>query len=133
MDMADPQAVADADQESLASMQKVQQALKDCNPDRLALKARIDKALQDLWTDALVALEEALPHERGDGSANERLFKALRHRVLTTGNNQKRDLEHQLGCFVIWQALEHQVVQRIVLKGEGPWQLPPGVRMRGQD
>lgn len=122
-------AMAEKPDQELA--EKVRKALLECGPDRSAIQRQLERTLQDLWTEALVCLEEALPHKKGDGSNNERLFKALRHRVLTVGNRHKRDLPLLLGCYVIQQVVEREVVQRVVVKGEGPWNLPPGVRLPG--
>lgn len=111
-----------------AALLAVQKELVDCNPDRLKLQALWEQSLKEIVEEALVDLEQALPHSRGDNSPNDLRFKQLRHRILDCGGRLKREIPRELGCYVIRQVIERQVVSRVRLPGHGPLGLA-GCRM----
>lgn len=106
-------------------------ALDAARADRKSLEGIVAEKLKDLWTESLRCLEEALPHTMGDGSANEKLFKAHRYRILNRGNSLARSMAVELEDFVVTQVATRQVVQVARVKGRGPFDLPQGVRMPG--
>ncbi len=110
---------------------QMEEALKASSEARARLSKAFEDTLKDVWTDALRALESALPHSKGDGSANERLYQAHRNRILNKGNAAVRSLPDLLDCYVVYQVAEHKVV-KVVIQGHGPYNLPPNVKLRDQ-
>lgn len=102
--------------------------VKGTDPGREALEQLLGPLFKDFWTDVLNMAFEWFPHEPGDGSQNARTFQAIRHRVLREGNNAKRAMSDTLKAFAIQQLFDRSV-ERQVIKGQGPFNLPPGVRM----
>lgn len=108
---------------------KIQKALQECGADRTALLHFCEAQIKSMWITALDILEEVLPHTKGDGSNNEKLFRAYMHRILDKGNHLQRELPKELGCYIIQQVIERTVVERVTVRGEGPWNLPANVRI----
>lgn len=120
---SDPQVTAQAGENP------VQKALRETIKDRAALDALLGSLFTGLWTDFLDMLFEIFPHEPGDGSENERTYKRYRHRVLNAGNQKKRQVPTITRDFVVYQVRARTVVVEEKIKGHGPWNLPPGVKM----
>ena len=102
--------------------------VKGTDAGRAALENLLGPLFQHFWTDVLNMAFEWFPHETGDGSQNARTFQAIRHRVLREGNHAKRAMSDTLKAFVIQQVFDRST-ERQVIKGQGPFNLPPGVRM----
>ena len=103
--------------------------LRKFEPDREALAVLLRPMFQALWHEALMCLESMLPERNVPGSADAKLFASLRHRILTAGNRQVRDLSRVLGGFAMRQVVRREEVDRVVLPGYGPFNLPRGVKM----
>jgi hypothetical protein len=106
------------------------QALNDTKEDRAALKTLLDPLFVSVWADFLNIVFEWFPHNRGDRSENERTFQAIRHRVLRVGNDAKREMSNILEDFAITQLRLRVVDVRYHVKGHGPFNLPPNVKLR---
>ena len=110
----------------------IKKALTDSSPDRAKLLAATSHEITDVFTLALDLLKKSIPFVPGDGSANEKLFKAYRSQILNAGNEAIRRTEVNMNCCIIQQVVERVEVQRLKSTTHGPWALPLGVRMRGE-
>lgn len=106
------------------------QALNDTREDRAALNKLLDPLFVSMWTDFLNIVFEWFPHTRGDRSENERAFQAMRHRILRVGNDQKREMSNILEDFAVTQLRLRTVEVKFHVKGHGPFNLPPNVKLR---
>lgn len=105
---------------------------KESEPHRRELAAQIEPLIKDTYTEALKCLEEALPGCKEVGSAEWKLFRSLRARILTNGNNKIRSLPDVLQCFLVQQVFERDVTV-VRIEGEGPFNLPPNVKLRDSE
>ncbi len=96
--------------------------------DRLCLNHALKQLMQELWTETLSRLQEALPHRRGDGSSNDRIFGALRNGILSIGNTKARQIPIVTGDFLVQQVYDTKV-ERHKVSGTGIFDLPAGVKM----
>ncbi len=76
----------------------------------LDFKNLVAKRFQDMFSQTLVYLELAFPHEKGDGSENEKKFNGLRSKVLRIGNDNIRELENVLESFVTFRLYEYKQI-----------------------
>jgi hypothetical protein len=111
------------------NQEDVIEVLRKSALDRAALDALLGPLFQGLWTDFLDILFELLPHDKGDKSANERLYQLYRHRVLNLGNRKRRDVPNITRDFIVWQVFKREIITQQKIQGHGPWNLPPGVKM----
>lgn len=72
------------------------------------LRDVLAKRFNDVFWQALSLLEVAFPHDKGDGSENEKKFNAIRGKVLRVGNDAVRDLDPLLESYVVFQMFEYQ-------------------------
>ena len=111
----------------------VHELLRQFDPDRQALQGQLSPMFQAVWHNALTCLEEALPDHKRPGTADYKLFTAMRHRILDVGNRQLRELPKVLGCFAVQQLIRRQTVEQVTMPAHGPFHLPAGVKIRGQE
>jgi len=76
----------------------------------LEFKSLITKRFQDMFSQTLFYLEIAFPHEKGDGSSEEKQFNAIRSKILRVGNDNIRELENLLDSFVIFKLYEYKQI-----------------------
>jgi hypothetical protein len=81
--------------------------------DRQALQDLLVPMFKTLWKQALASLAQMCPHEPGDGSPNEILFKMHRGTLLRIGNDQIRQLPTVLQNFRVEQLAVREEVVRI--------------------
>lgn len=112
-----------------SNLDLIQEALQQSRLDRAALDALLGPLFRQQWTDFLDILFELLPHQPGDKSENERLYKLYRHRVLNIGNRKLRSVPTITRDFVVWQVFKREEVMSHTVPGQGPWNLPTGVKM----
>lgn len=72
------------------------------------LKDIISKGYQDLFWQILTFLEVAFPHQRGDGSDNEKQFNNLRSKILRIGNDGVRELDNVFSSYIAFQLYEYK-------------------------
>lgn len=70
----------------------------------------ISKRFQDMFSKTLIYLEVAFPHQKGDGSENEKRFNSIRSQILRIGNDNIRELDNVLNSFVIFQLYEYKQI-----------------------
>lgn len=116
----------------LKNLINIEHQLHVYDEDRRALKNKLDPLFQEVWHEALVCLESLLPDHKKPGTSDFKLFNALKRRVLHVGNNSQREAAKVLGNFAIREVLRSEQVTRIIVKGRGPHNLPPGVKMPGE-
>lgn len=76
----------------------------------LEFRGNISKRFQDMFSQTLIYLEIAFPHEKGDGSDNERIFNSLRSKILRTGNDNIRELDRILESYVVFKLYEYKPI-----------------------
>lgn len=107
--------------------------LSDCEEDRKKLVGYLRNQVKNVYREALECLEQALPFNKGEGSANETLFKILRRRILGQGNDVSRDIEDTLAGWITQEVLIREVVEKRVFRNpDDPNGLPHGVKLREQ-
>lgn len=78
----------------------------------LELKGVLSERFKDMFWSVLSLLEIAFPHEKGDGSENEKKFNALRSKVLRIGNDSVRELDEVFENYATFKIFEYQRRQR---------------------
>lgn len=99
--------------------------------DREVLALAICDQIKDTYKMALAALEEALPDHRTPGSGDARVFQILRTRILNDGNARCRAVRPMLRAWEVTELFK-QSVETHTITGRGPYDLPPGVKLRGE-
>ncbi len=82
------------------------------------LKDIISQKFKSLFWEILVYLELIFPHEKGDGSENEKTFLAIRSRVLRIGNDNVRELETIFDSFIAFRLYEYKKTQNKNIEAE---------------
>ena len=76
------------------------------------LEEVMKKKFNDMMWETLIYLEIAFPHERGDGSREEKLFNTIRPKILRIGNEHIRDLEKIFNSYGILKVQEYTPIVR---------------------
>ena len=71
------------------------------------LKDILKSRFSDLFGQTLLLLEVAFPHQKGDGSDNEKRFSLIRSKILRIGNNNIRDLDGLFEDFAVFKINEY--------------------------
>lgn len=88
-------------------MNKVVKGLAPDNSNE-EMEAHLKANFQDMIWQTLTYLEIAFPHEKGDGTANEKQYKAIRQKVLRIGNNNIRELDSIFDSYVVLKIYEYK-------------------------
>ena len=102
-----------------------------CQPDRDALNQEIADIIKPLMFLACRTAETALPDFREPGSADCRLYNALRSQILNAFNGKIREIPLITKNYLLQQVFVRQVVEQVVVAGSGVFNLPPNVQVRG--
>ncbi len=68
------------------------------------LKEIVANLIREVFRHDLSLLEIVYPHQKGDNSENEKSFNTLRGRILRSGNDAVRELDHVFDSFVSFKA-----------------------------
>lgn len=71
------------------------------------LKETISKQFTDLFWQTLTFLEVAFPHQKGDGTENEKKYNSIRSKILRIGNDNVRELDNIFSSYVSFKVYEY--------------------------
>ncbi len=63
---------------------------------------------KDVLWQTLTFLEVAFPHQKGDGSENEKKYNGLRSKILRIGNDSVRELDNIFDSYVVFKVYEYK-------------------------
>jgi hypothetical protein len=72
----------------------------------------LKKEIQDVMWQVLIYVEIAFPHEKGDGTDNEKTFNTIRPKILRVGNNKIRNLEKLFESYATLKVQEYRPIVR---------------------
>lgn len=71
------------------------------------LKTSIKESYEMLFHQTLTFMEISFPHEKGDGSENEKRFNIIRAKILRSGNDKIRELEKLMGKYIVFKLYDY--------------------------
>ncbi len=71
------------------------------------VKAQIKETYESIMHQTLTFMEISFPHEKGDGSENEKRFNIIRSKILRLGNDKIRDLDKIMGKYVTFKLYDY--------------------------
>ena len=94
----------------------------------LELKGILSERFKDMFWKILSLLEIAFPHEKGDGSDNEKRFNALRSKILRIGNDSVRDLDAVFDSYVSfkvssYERIYHPEAETLIIDFKNKWKV----------
>lgn len=72
------------------------------------LKKLLAKRFEDMLWQILTFMEVSFPHKRGDGSENEQRYNIIRSKILRIGNDNIRELDTIMSCYVAFKAFDYK-------------------------
>jgi len=92
------------------------------------LKRMLKESYEYMFHQTLIFMEIAFPHEKGDGSENEKRYNVIRSKVLRIGNDKIRDLDKVLASFAVFKLNEYtlkpnQYIETEILDFKSKFQL----------
>lgn len=78
------------------------------NNSNVELEENLKSSFQDMMWQILTFLEVALPHEKGDGSNEEKKYKTIRQKILRIGNNNIRELNNLFNSYIVLKVFEYK-------------------------
>ena len=106
----------------------VRKAMRECEPARQELAAELKPLFEQVWKEALECLETALPDFLTPGTADAKLHRSLRNRILNTGNAKVRELPNLLKNYFLQHVFQRSVTVHAI-QTHGIHKLPVGVEM----
>lgn len=71
------------------------------------LRSQIKETYESMMHQTLTFMEISFPHEKGDGSENEKRFNIIRSKILRSGNDRIRDLEKMFSKYVVFKLYDY--------------------------
>lgn len=84
--------------------------INEISPDNSndELEEELKGRFQDMMWKILTFLEVSFPHEKGDGTENEKSYNIIRKKILRAGNDNIRDLASIFNSFVVLKVFEYK-------------------------
>jgi len=79
--------------------------------DSASLKDAIVHLFNSHFSDVLNMISFIFPHQRGDGSDNEKLFMTYRSKILRSGNNKVRDLDEVIKEYAVKKIMDVETTE----------------------